>query len=72
LSNNNPSGDEERLDKPSRLRRTRSASTTVPINNQIKSKLNSSRRRKSYSSIGSTDDSNNSEKTPINNHEKVI
>jgi hypothetical protein len=36
-SSNNSSGKEQRFEKPSHLRRMRSASTTIPINNQIKS-----------------------------------
>ncbi len=52
------------MDKTSRLRRTRSASTTVPLNNEIKLKINSSRRRKSFSSTDLINDlNNNSEKT---------
>jgi hypothetical protein len=63
---NNSSGEKERFEKPFHSRRMRSVSTTIPINNQIKLKINSSRRRNSISTAGLTDDvnpnkSNNSE-----------
>jgi len=63
---NNSSGEKERFEKPFHSRRMRSVSTTIPINNQIKLKINSSRRRNSISTSGLTDDvnpnqSNNSE-----------
>jgi len=49
---------EQEFEKPSRLRRMRSVSTTIPINNEIKSKINSTRRRKSTNSTGLINDSN--------------
>jgi hypothetical protein len=68
---NNLSDEEE---KSSHSHRIRSVSTTFPINNQIKSKINLSRRRKSTSlTIDSNDiKSNNSEINSTINSEKVI
>ncbi|CAF3676363.1 unnamed protein product [Rotaria sordida] len=68
----NSSSNEEELEKPSRLHRTRSVSTTIPINNEIKSKINLSRRRKSYSSTGLTIDSNNIQIDKLNNSDKNL
>ncbi|CAF3520428.1 unnamed protein product [Rotaria sp. Silwood1] len=64
--------EEEELVKKFRLHRTRSASTTIPINNEIKSKINLSRRRKSYSSTGLTTDSNNIQIDKLNNSDKNL
>jgi len=50
----------------------RSSSTTVPINNEIKSKIDSSGRRKSDSSTGLTNDSIEIPIHKSNNSEKVI
>jgi hypothetical protein len=63
---NSSSYEEEKFEKPFHSRRMRSVSTTIPINNEIKLKINSTRRRKSTSSTGLTNDfnpnkSNNSE-----------
>ena len=70
LSNNN-NDDEEESRKVSPSRRTRSASTTLPIRIEI----NSSRRRKSYSSTGLANDlinkSSNSEKHSTTDLDKV-
>ncbi len=67
---NNSSNEDERFEKPSRMR---SVSTTIPINNEIKLKINSSHRRKSISLINDSNSiqSNNSEINSTIHFEKV-
>ncbi|CAF3736477.1 unnamed protein product [Rotaria socialis] len=68
----NDRSNEEDLEELPRLCRTRSVSTTISFNNDIQLKLNSSRRRKSYSNTDFINHSNNIQINQSNNSDKNL